>query len=401
MMLFWKIRYLDRTDKLFKDRFLRLLTTTLDPVARAAVELVVQNKSSKTERDILKYRHLFIEGNPEFRPSGPEECGQFICLQNYFEDETGKEIAANEVASILTGGPTAVLIPSGVKQHDLDLILAERKPIPDAGVSLTTEEVRILGYFARDLKEMLTSAFIKESPATISCSELTWSPNTNSTISTAATDEEIRSFVTIFRRLYMEGEPANFQKAARIFEKALGDHPYAKWVAGAASEFQKRLAAVPDFRPVVQAGTCAFTTKRLIDVFLYTQYAHQPDEKRQRQFAQCLAEVHGKRDVLTWLFLNEIWKCGLEIGNAGRVISAWFRHWCEIHRVSPDVLGSLRDAHSGLGAVEKEEDRRARLFQEKVEELAEELWKQNGRPAGGPREFRVTAQDRLTQMLEG
>src|SRR5262249_39000920 len=84
--------------------------------------------------------------------------------------------------------------------------------------------------------------------------------------------------------------------------------------------------------------------------------------------------LHGKQAVLTWMFLTEMWKCALEIGNAGRVISWWFKHYCAHHGVSPDVLNSLRDDHSGLGAAEKEEDRRERLFRDKVEQLATDLW---------------------------
>ena len=47
MMLFWKIRYLDRTDKQFKDRYLYLHTKTLEAVSRATVEFVAENKSFK------------------------------------------------------------------------------------------------------------------------------------------------------------------------------------------------------------------------------------------------------------------------------------------------------------------------------------------------------------------
>jgi hypothetical protein len=139
----------------------------------------------------------------------------------------------------------------------------------------------------------------------------------------------------------------------------------------------------------------------LIDLFLYTQYAHQPDEKRQRQFVECLNELNGNRVYLTWLFLTGIWKCGLEIGNAGKVISEWFNQYCSHHGVVPDVLNSLRDDHVGLGVAEKEQERRDRLFREKVEELATELWKQNNRPDGGPAQFLVVAKKLLSDRLRG
>jgi hypothetical protein len=141
-------------------------------------------------------------------------------------------------------------------------------------------------------------------------------------------------------------------------------------------------------------------TKQLIDVYLYTRYAHQPNGKRQRQFGECLKEVNGKRDLLTWMFLTEIWRCGLEIGNAGRVISEWFKVYCDHHSVTPDVLRSMRDEHSGLGAGEKDEEWRDRLFREKAEALALDLWAQHGRPQGGPTEFLATAREQLQQRLQ-
>jgi hypothetical protein len=220
-------------------------------------------------------------------------------------------------------------------------------------------------------------------------------------VETAVTDDEIRSFVTIFRRLYMDKEPANFKRAVVVYVKALGDHPHAKWVAGVAREYESHLACAPVSARFVQANACTFTTKRVVDVFLYTQYAHQPDEQRQRQFNECLNQVHGKRSVLTWMFLTELWKCGLEISNAGRVIADWFKHYCDRHGVLPNIVNSLRQDHLGLGSVEKKEDQKARLFREAVEGIEMELWKQAGRPEGGPVQFRAMAREQLSRALRG
>jgi len=398
MKLFWKIRYLDRADKQFKDRCLYLNTKRLEPVERAAVELVVQNGSSNAKREILKYRNLFTEDQTEagYGDMADHDFGKGFCLPDYFEDETGKELTADEMAQIMTGSPTARMIPSGARQHDIDFMIAEKTPIPLAEVSLTPDEIRLLGYFVRDLKEMLNSAFMKDGPGTLTTSGVV------PTLTTAVTDDEIRSFVTIFRRLYMTGhhDPASFVKVLPIFVNALANHPYAKWIAGMGKEYQNNLDGVPDVRPFVQAGSCTFTTKRLIDVFLYTQYAHQPNEERQRQFEACLAELHGKRAVLTWMFLTEMWKCALDIGNAGRQIAWWFEHWCRHHKVSPDVLNSLRDDHAGLGAGEKEADKQQRLFREKFEQLAADLWEQAGRPTGGPSQFLAAASAQLGRRLQ-
>lgn len=406
MMLYFNIRYLDRTDRQFKNRCLYLDTKTLDPITQAAIEFVAQNESSRTEREILKYRHLFIDEKSGTGPGNPDTWDSFRTVGpcEYFEDETGKELTLHEMGPILTGSPTGRLIPSGAKQHDIDFMLAEPGPMPIAEVTLAPEDIRLFGYFVRDLQEMWDSAFMKDSPGSLEvAASIMISQSSEPTLETAATDEEIRSFVTIFRRLYMSGhhDPASFGKIIPIFLKSLGDNPYAKWVDGVAREYESYLNSVPDFRPFIQSGVCTFTTKRLIDVFLYTQYAHQPDEKRQRQFNECLNEVHGKRVVLTWMFLTEIWKCSLKIGNAGRVISRWFQHYCDHHGVSPDVLKSLRVDHLGLGAAEKQKDRSSRLFREKTEELAMEMWKQNNRPEGGPNQFLIMARERLAQACGG
>jgi len=403
MMLFWKIRYLDRTDKEFKERYLRLNTRTLDPTTRAAVELVVESKSYETEREILKYKYLFAEGPLE--ESGDfDNCERFsgIWISEYFENEIGDEISLDEIAQVSSGDITTRVIPNGAKQCDINLMFATPGPIPLDKVSLTPQEVRLLGYFVRDLRELQDSAFMKDGPGSLkSFGSSTLPPVGSFTLETAVSDEEIRSFVTIFRRLYMTGsqEPASFVKVVPILVKALGDHPYGKWVEERAEEYQRHLDSTPDTRPFVPTGTCTFTTKRLIDVFLYTQYAHQPDAKRQRQFGECLAELNDDHAHLTWMFFTEMWKLGLEIESVGRFISSWFTHYCEHHHVSPDVLNSLRDYHTGIGAAEKEEDRRARLLREKVQQLAADLWDEAGQPAGGPTQFLVVAHDRLSRTM--
>src|SRR5262245_14550954 len=120
MLLLWKIRFLDRADKRFKDRHLHLNTATLNPVTRAAVELVVESDSCKTEREILKYRHLFAEGSLEDIPGDPNDWGKSSSVgpSEYLEDETGVEITTDEMARILTGSPTARALPRGARQHD-------------------------------------------------------------------------------------------------------------------------------------------------------------------------------------------------------------------------------------------------------------------------------------------
>lgn len=63
MLIFWRIRYLDRVDKQFKNRDLFLDTAMLPPAKRAAVELVAESRSSGNDREVLTFRSLFTEGS--------------------------------------------------------------------------------------------------------------------------------------------------------------------------------------------------------------------------------------------------------------------------------------------------------------------------------------------------
>jgi len=405
MLIFWRIRFLDRADKQFKDRDLFLDTATLSPAKRAAVELLTESKGNQDEREFLKFRSLFREERPADSAEGRMNYAggmKSFALHNYFENEDGAEITMAEIGPILTGNPGTVLVPSGMKQYELEYMFAEKPPVPVTDVSLSKDEIRLFGYFVRDFEELQDSALMKEGAGTMSSGgTLPALPNGDYHHATAVTDDEIRSFVTIFRRLYMAKEPANFLKAVDLFEKSLGGHPLGGLVKGIAGEYEAHLQKAPDLCVGWDGMSITFPVKRLIDVFLYTQYAHQPDERRQLQYLECMQQFGGRRNLLTYQFLNEVWKCGLEIGNASRVIVEWFKHYCDHHRITPDVLRSLRSEHTGLGTAEKEDVRKARLFREKVEELELQLWKQAGKPEGGPVQFRLLAQEQLKQALNG
>lgn len=400
MLLFWRIRYLDAHDKQFKNRDLWLDTGTLDDVIKAAVELACELKDIGHRRDMLRYRRLFREKNlskDELNAMG-QRHGSIgsVFIHDYFEDENGNELSNKRIAEILTGNPDAIMFPAGAKQHDIDYVLADKQPIPIDQISLSQDQLKVLGYFARDLREMLASAFYKDGPGT-----LTSSGGNAPSLSTAVTDEEIRSFVTIFRRLYMKKELANFLKAVAVFEKAVRGYRLSNWVKGVAGEYNAELDREPNFVPFLVQDKCPFTRKRLIDVFLYTQYAHQPDANRSHQFQECLSAVGNNRPSLTWLFLTELHACSLHMCNAGVIIADFYDRYCQYHKVSSDVLASVANDNPGIGTLEKKEAREARIFREKTEGLAKTIWINNGRPEGGPMQFINQASEQLKVAVTG
>lgn len=398
MLLFWRIRYLDSRDGQFRDRDLWLDTTTLDSATKAAVEATHNLQDPGHGRGMLRYRQLFRERQLSTidvnQLLGSYDDLNTVFIHDYFEDENGNEVTNQRIAVILSGKPNAVMFPARTPQYEVDYALAMNRPIPIGQISLPAEALSALGYFTRDLREMLTSAFYRDGPG-----KLTGHVGGEPSLQTAVSDEEIRSFVTIFRRLYMKTEPANFLKAAEVFANAVAGHPLANVIRGRAGEYQAELHSPPTLVPFAGGGAVPFTRKRLIDVFLYTQYVHQPDQRRYRQFHECLAAVGNRRPVLTWLFLTEMWACALHVRNAGVIIADFYDRYCSHHQVSGGVLDSVSKENAGIGALEKKAAFEARILREKTEELALAIWKQNGEPAGGPMQFLQQTHEQLRNAM--
>ena len=405
MLLFWRIRYFDRRERKFRNRDLFLDTATLSAAKRAAVELLAESESWRKNREFCRFKPLFTEDDlSNWIGKFGQGLGRTISfsIADYLEDETGREIPQRELGPLVTGNPNAIMVRGHVRPHDIEYMRAEMPPVPDASVVATPREIQLLGYFVRDFEELRDSALIKDGPGTVSTGgRLPLLPNGDFHFETAVSDNEIRSFVTIFRRLYMEKEPANLANSVVLFDRLLGGHPLSRWVVGCLDEHKRYLSSIPEDCSQRTDMQVSFTVKRLIDVFMYTQYLHQPSKDRQHQYRECLQQVGGRRNFLTWLFLTELWTCALEICNIGRVIAGWFRHYCDLHGINPDVLDSLRNIHPGLGTAEKKADREARLFAESIEMLALQLWEQAGKPEGGTTQFRDIARHQLMHELQG
>jgi hypothetical protein len=221
-------------------------------------------------------------------------------------------------------------------------------------------------------------------------------------IETAATDDEIRSFVLIFRRLYMATEKANFVNAAELFAKAVGDNPFAKWVAGVKESYERKLGNIVDTRPF-QSNLTNTKRKRLVDVFLNTRYAHQglgKNEHWQGKYNECLKECNGEKAFLFYFFLVELVDCASHMRRAGDIIVRWFDRYCDRNAIA-DAAKSVAEDHPGIGTREKEEVREHRLIREKTEELAKRIWIDAGSPQGGYWQFLQAAEIRLRKAMLG
>lgn len=396
MNIFWRIRYFDRKEKSFRNRDLFVDTTTLEPAVQHAIELIVERRKLANEREILPFRNFFCEMlESDWAARNSQSAGSFssFALMDYFEDEGGIEISHNELGQLLSGNPNSVVIPPGADQADIDLMFSPSTPYDLDSTTLTDQELRILAYFVRDIKSLASTALVKDGPGT-----LHGGPRYK--IETAVSHEEIRSCVGIFRTLYMENEPANLKKTAAIFIAANQGTPISRWVEAKLDAYQTELETYPGFMIPEFRSTIAFTTKRVIDVFLYTQFAHQPNECRQRQYGECLVQMDDQPDALMWLFLTELQNCYLRMLTIGNVICRWFDGYCRHKNIAVDYLKSITDTHEGIGKLEKRDAATKRMYEERVQAIAEKLWEKAGKPAGGPSVFKVEAKHQLESVFQ-
>jgi hypothetical protein len=400
MLLYWLVRYADSLDRQFKDRALWLDTSKLDPVTRSAVELCIERDNVRPQRDILRYRSLFSEQPGSFaeeysKRKKIDDHFSTIFVQDYFEDEHGDKLSWRRMSELLTGEPNTVMFPSNYRAHDCRLAISDKPQIDVESVSLEPGELRLLGYFARDLRELRSSVFMKEGSGIIGLTA-----TSAAGLQTQVSDDEIRSFVTIFRRLYMENDDAGFLKAVELFVRKAQGSAIGDWVQDEVSEYRRRLDNPNEFATGAPGGKVSFSQKRLIDVFIYTQYAHQPNPKRERQFKACLDEVGGNLELLTWFFLDAMWDCSAHMCNAGGPIVKFLDEYCKCHQSAHDVIESIASTCPGLGKLEKKIERDQRLYNQQVKRLSERLWEAKGCPDGGPSQLEMEARAKLSIALD-
>lgn len=402
MLLILTVSVINRTNKELAKKNLILDTEKLEPAVRAVVELIAEDPAIKLKPKILRYRHLFTA---ELSSSTQYVEGKVVTVgpSDYWEDESGQRISLNEVIRIQTGNPGAIAIPRGFEDHDLELMLSESKPLPCGQRVISQKEVRLLGIFDRDIQELRESKFITNNPGTLTTVGF---PSLSSSqpmhLETPCNDDELRSFIMIFRRLYMTSktDPANLFLIVQIITKAFGDHPYSTWIEKSYQSYKHHLDSKQQIGVFGPSFECTFTTKNLIDVFLYYHYAHQPDEKKEQEFHAYTEELSGNRELLTWLFLTEIHRLGWKMYSISSAIRPWFREFCDQNNCWPQSAISIHKSISGIGAQEKQEDRSKRMFDEKVKQLAYHLWIDSREPAGGYELFLETARNQLKEQLE-
>ena len=378
MHLAWSILYRDSATGKGKFRTVYLDTNSLSPVDKASVEYIMEISDVVISRKLVKYRHLFKEEQGSLPNSGlPSDGFRTFELNDYIEDENGNELPP----------PIDAYSEDGFLDHNK---LREHIALEfNEHIHLSEEDYEAMCVFATDFNKLTQEALFREGPG-----ELTLLGR-YSQYRSAVTHEEIRSFVMIFRKLYMEKEPGQFVKVARSFLSNASNHPLRTLVSEHLQQYEELLRSEKPY--LFYPFAC--TPKHLIDVVINTQYAHQPQGKRLKQLNTLLEQCEDSEATITWCFLQTIRTLSTCIFNAGRSIVNWFDQYCQYHSL-PGVIGtSLYDSNLKIGKLETREARRNRSFREKAEKLAYEIWKSKGQPAGGFAQFIDEAQSQLRSSL--
>jgi hypothetical protein len=399
MLLSWHIRFVDSRERCFKDRHLLLDTATLDTRTRAAVELAVEVDPASDYRTLIPYRHLFTESadlaaSPAELAALPMSMRTFT-IAGYFEDETGTALSPRSMARALTGNANAAMFPAGTKEHHIRFALAPVRPVSALGVSIPQNELDALAYFKRDLEELKTNSLFLEQRITLSGSE--HSPGVV-VVQTSSSSDQIRAFVSIFRRLAVTQEPGNFPNAAGIICRRFPGYPVTDWIARVVQEYRELLSSEPDLVPSIGHGQLPCTIKELLECYLYTRYMHQ-DQHRLTQYHSLLQAVNGHDGALMFHFLCAARELAHCVANAGVEIVRLYTLYCEVNGVSGAPLLPLEREHPEIGSRECPTKRRQRMLRIHTERLAHSLWKERGEPQGGAQQFFDEAEESLRNTL--
>ncbi len=376
MLIFVKVRV--ATPSNWMSQWFVVDTNELPPLDQHALEMLVEAGGLTAEK-FRNWRDRFRahdEHVPIARPTGYSGGLHCIAIEDYCEDGDGNGLTIENGIRIVMQNEDLVILPSGTRAHDVALAFTDNSPIPEDPLSyfqFTQSEVNGLALFLRDIKELRQSPFYQRHSTMHSF-------GSQLRLETISVDL-IRSFIVVFRRLYMTGkhDVGNFRDSCDVYCARFWNKRLIDWVAEERRLYDEFLhgpaAEFPGTQPVY-----SFSNKRLIDVFLYTRFAHHPDETRTRQLRQMRVEV-GSEDLLEFMFYTAVQHAAMIYCNVSQYIAFEMDGYWKVGGLHPtaDVTPFCNGADRGV-LLTAEEEVRDRLMK-RAAKLGEELWKNAGSPS--------------------
>lgn len=360
----------------WSDRDLSVDTNSLAPVDKHRLELLVEEERLNAQV-FPSWRRVFNEESSKSNESEWQDYhGEIhgMCILNYFEDLAGNPLTIQDALRIVTQDPEIRILPHGFRPHDLVLAESDNSPIPEDPLSyfmFTQAEVDAIALFLRDVKELKQSPLYATHPRIHSCG--------NSMRLETISVDLIRSFMTVFRRLYMTGEPGNFRDACKLYCSRFWNKHLIDWVAEE-RRLHDEFLSEPASKLRGMQPAYSFNNKRLIDVFLYTRFAHQPNATRANQLRRMRKEV-GNDEWLEFMFLSTVKEAAMTYSNVSQYIAFEMDGYWKIGGIRPSVDTNpyCDDGYRGtqLTAEQLAEQR----LMTQSEKLGNDLWREAGSSA--------------------
>lgn len=342
----------------------------------------------------FQLRHLFIEGS--WSDIENVTNASSVTSSNYHEDINGKVLTEKQFVEMsnnlrnLRKTFNGTWIPENLpedaarslKHYDHIKFTANKFILND-------EQVRLLNLFIQDAINIRNSSLMTQNRAV----SLNMTLHEN-TIERNISDEQYAASLVSYRRLYMENEPACFNKVVKLLRnKRVIMHPIINSVNTIKKQYDNFLKSPITaldhsgnlIKSSLQGNWCP-SGKELIDVMLYTGIIHQGDEKTLALKGKILLALPDEA-LLEWTFVdlfNETARCMIKIANiAIRILNA-------VNKLNIKIPEPNKD---------NKEAEFEKFLLEKTYHLAQILWEANGCPNSGFLHYESQAKKEINEMF--
>lgn len=270
---------------------LSILKDSEPPVPRSAPNIgdtteTLSYSSQKPDRRMLKYRHLFIETEPQDiqkrlnDPNSQVKSVRGIYIPKYFEDENGAPITMTDIMKYVTGEENPIINTESI----LRIGPVDQKNQSD----WTIDKANTIAHFFEIIKLIYNSNWQK-SPLSITSTAL----DSNKPQIVQPRVESTCSILLFFRQLYSTKDKL-FENACEYYIEHASNDLKIAWVKERKNAFYALLNNAPFPFQITE-----YSTKEFIDVFLYGSGLIHPigNNLRAQNKLKGLIKKYGKEKV--------------------------------------------------------------------------------------------------------
>ena len=342
----------------------------------------------------FQLRHLFIEGF--WSDIENVTNASSVTSSNYYEDMNGKWLTEKQFVEMSNNSRNlrktfdGTWVPDNLSEDAAcTLKLYDHVKFAENKFILNDKQVHLLNLFIQDAINIRNSSLMTQNRAVT----LNMTLHENTIVRNISDEQYIASLVS-YRRLYMENEPACFNKVVKLLRnKHFIMHPIINSVNKIKEQYDHFLKSSITsldhsgnlIKSSLKSNWCP-SGKELIDIMLYTGIIHQGEEKTLALKEQILLTLPDEA-LLEWIFIdlfNKTARCMIKIANiAIKILNA---------------IGKLKIKIPEPNKDNKEADFEKFLL-EKTYHLAQILWEENERPDSGFLQYESRAKKEINEMF--